>query len=76
MDVFLILPSHSMFLYMLSHTLTLCSALSFLSRALSRTIMIAALRPNDANFDETMSTLRYASSAKLIQVCYCIVRSQ
>jgi hypothetical protein len=34
--------------------------------------MIAALRPNDANFDETMSTLRYASSAKLIQVCYRI----
>lgn len=33
----------------------------------SRTIMIAALRPNDANFDETVSTLRYASSAKLIQ---------
>ncbi len=29
--------------------------------------MIAALRPNDANYDETISTLRYASNAKLIQ---------
>jgi hypothetical protein len=33
----------------------------------SKTIMIAALRPNDANYDETLSTLRYATSAKLIQ---------
>jgi hypothetical protein len=50
-----------------SNYICLCPARAY-SHPYSRTIMIAALRPNDANYDETMSTLRYASSAKLIQV--------
>ncbi|VDI38502.1 Hypothetical predicted protein, partial [Mytilus galloprovincialis] len=33
----------------------------------SRTIMIAALSPADINYDETLSTLRYADRAKKIQ---------
>ncbi|XP_041350719.1 kinesin-like protein KIF28P [Gigantopelta aegis] len=33
----------------------------------SRTIMIAALSPADMNYDETLSTLRYADRAKKIQ---------
>lgn len=33
----------------------------------TKTIMIAAVSPADYNFDETISTLRYASRAKFIQ---------
>ena len=33
----------------------------------TKTVMIAALSPADYNFDETLSTLRYASRAKNIQ---------
>lgn len=33
----------------------------------SKTIMIAALSPADINFDETLSTLRYADRAKQIK---------
>ena len=33
----------------------------------SKTIMIAALSPADINYDETLSTLRYADRAKKIQ---------
>jgi hypothetical protein len=33
----------------------------------TKTIMIAAISPADYNFDETLSTLRYASRAKFIQ---------
>ena len=32
----------------------------------TKTVMIAALSPADYNFDETLSTLRYASRAKNI----------
>ena len=32
----------------------------------TKTVMIAALSPADYNFDETLSTLRYASRAKKI----------
>lgn len=32
----------------------------------TKTVMIAALSPADYNFDETLSTLRYASRAKSI----------
>ncbi|CAH8435760.1 unnamed protein product [Schistosoma turkestanicum] len=38
----------------------------------SRTTMIAALSPADVNFDETLSTLRYADRAKSI-VCKAII---
>eukprot|EP00040_Diaphanoeca_grandis_P005617 m.33711 g.33711 ORF g.33711 m.33711 type:complete len:1456 (-) comp16859_c1_seq1:91-4458(-) len=38
----------------------------------SRTCMVAALSPADINYDETLSTLRYADSAKQI-VCKAIV---
>ena len=34
----------------------------------SKTIMVAALSPADINFDETLSTLRYADRAKQIKV--------
>lgn len=33
----------------------------------SKTIMIAALSPADINYDETLSTLRYADRAKQIK---------
>lgn len=33
----------------------------------SKTIMIAALSPADINYDETLSTLRYADRAKRIK---------
>lgn len=33
----------------------------------SKTIMIAALSPADVNYDETISTLRYADRAKKIK---------
>lgn len=33
----------------------------------TKTIMVAALSPADYNYDETLSTLRYASRAKFIQ---------
>lgn len=33
----------------------------------TKTIMIAAISPADYNFDETLSTLRYASRAKNIK---------
>ena len=33
----------------------------------SKTIMIATLSPAEVNYDETLSTLRYANSAKNIQ---------
>jgi hypothetical protein len=33
----------------------------------TRTIMIAAISPADYNFDETLTTLRYASRAKSIK---------
>lgn len=33
----------------------------------TKTIMIAAVSPANYNFDETLSTLRYASRAKFIQ---------
>ncbi len=33
----------------------------------SKTIMIAALSPADVNYDETLSTLRYADRAKKIK---------
>ncbi len=33
----------------------------------AKTIMIAALSPADINFDETLSTLRYANRAKQIK---------
>ena len=33
----------------------------------TKTVMLAALSPADYNFDETLSTLRYASRAKNIQ---------
>ena len=35
--------------------------------ARSKTIMIAALSPADINYDETVSTLRYADRAKRIK---------
>eukprot|EP00730_Choanoeca_flexa_P000715 TRINITY_DN10309_c0_g1_i1.p1 TRINITY_DN10309_c0_g1~~TRINITY_DN10309_c0_g1_i1.p1 ORF type:complete len:916 (+),score=292.94 TRINITY_DN10309_c0_g1_i1:36-2750(+) len=38
----------------------------------SKTTMVAAISPADINFDETLSTLRYANSAKQI-VCKAIV---
>jgi len=33
----------------------------------SKTMMLAALSPADVNFEETLSTLRYADSAKQIR---------
>jgi hypothetical protein len=33
----------------------------------TKTIMIAAISPANYNYDETLSTLRYASRAKFIQ---------
>ena len=36
----------------------------------SKTIMVAALSPADINFDETLSTLRYADRAKQIKVVF------
>lgn len=33
----------------------------------SKTVMIAALSPADVNYDETLSTLRYADRAKKIK---------
>lgn len=33
----------------------------------TKTVMIAALSPSDYNYDETLSTLRYASRAKAIK---------
>ena len=33
----------------------------------SKTVMIAALSPADINYDETLSTLRYADRAKKIK---------
>jgi len=33
----------------------------------SKTVMIAALSPADINYDETLSTLRYADRAKHIK---------
>ena len=33
----------------------------------SKTVMIAALSPADINYDETLSTLRYADRAKCIK---------
>ena len=33
----------------------------------TKTIMIAAVSPADYNYEETLSTLRYASRAKFIQ---------
>lgn len=33
----------------------------------TKTIMIAAISPGDYNYDETLSTLRYASRAKQIK---------
>jgi hypothetical protein len=33
----------------------------------TKTVMIAAISPADYNYDETLSTLRYASRAKNIQ---------
>lgn len=33
----------------------------------TKTIMVAALSPADYNYDETLSTLRYASRAKFIK---------
>ena len=33
----------------------------------SKTVMIAALSPADINYDETLSTLRYADRAKQIK---------
>ena len=33
----------------------------------TKTIMIAAISPADYNYDETLSTLRYASRAKFIK---------
>ena len=33
----------------------------------SKTVMIAALSPADINYDETLSTLRYADRAKRIK---------
>jgi kinesin family protein 1 len=38
----------------------------------SRTIMICALSPADINYDETLSTLRYADRAKKIKVGFII----
>jgi len=36
-------------------------------RLCSKTVMIAALSPADINYDETLSTLRYADRAKRIK---------
>ena len=33
----------------------------------TKTVMIAAISPSDFNYDETLSTLRYASRAKAIK---------
>lgn len=33
----------------------------------TKTVMIAALSPSDNNYEETLSTLRYASRAKAIK---------
>jgi kinesin family protein 3/17 len=33
----------------------------------TKTIMICAISPSDFNFDETLSSLRYASRAKMIK---------
>ena len=33
----------------------------------TKTVMIAAISPADYNFDETLTTLRYASRAKMIK---------
>ena len=33
----------------------------------TKTVMIAAISPSDFNYDETLSTLRYASRAKSIK---------
>jgi len=38
----------------------------------SKTIMIAAISPADINYDETISTLRYADRAKQIK-CKAVV---
>ena len=38
----------------------------------SKTAMVAALSPADINFDETLSTLRYADRAKQI-VCKAVI---
>ena len=38
----------------------------------SKTAMIAAISPADINFDETLSTLRYADRAKRIR-CHAVV---
>lgn len=53
---------------MIGHVHTLKDALG----GNSKTIMIAALSPADVNYDETLSTLRYADRAKKIKnkVCY------
>jgi hypothetical protein len=41
----------------------------------SITVMIAALSPALCNFEETLSTLKYANRAKAIKVCVCISMS-
>lgn len=47
-----------------SHESFPCNEVCF---AFSKTIMIAALSPADINYDETLSTLRYADRAKKIK---------
>lgn len=36
----------------------------------SKTIMIAAISPADDNYDESLSTLRYADRAKQVALCF------
>ena len=40
----------------------------------SITVMIAALSPALCNFEETLSTLKYANRAKAIKVCCIIIQ--
>jgi len=46
--------------------------ISFHSGGNSKTAMIAAISPADINYDETLSTLRYADRAKAI-VCKAVI---
>uniref|UniRef100_A0A671MCN4 plus-end-directed kinesin ATPase n=1 Tax=Sinocyclocheilus anshuiensis TaxID=1608454 RepID=A0A671MCN4_9TELE len=48
------------------------SSVQYLSRGNSRTAMVAALSPADINYDETLSTLRYADRAKQIK-CNAVI---
>jgi hypothetical protein len=48
--------------------------ISFFAGGNSRTAMIAAISPADINYEETLSTLRYADRAKQI-MCKAVVRA-